>query len=212
MKFRSLVLIICLWCLAGTGLGQAEENVSPAKESAETQEAVSPPNGDTKPEQAKEKDSPYQKDAKQAEEAVTPAKNGETVSSAGEKAKSIVWLSYEEGLSRGKTEKKKIFLNFYADWCQYCKIMDMQTFRDSSVVKYLNENFISVRVNSDHNRKLAANYNVTGLPVSWFIAENGESIGSQPGFLPPDTLLPLLRYIHTDSYKKMDFMKFMEKM
>ncbi|MEZ4525846.1 MAG: thioredoxin family protein [Desulfobacterales bacterium] len=133
-------------------------------------------------------------------------------SSAPADAKGIVWRSYEEGLRQGKNEKKKIFLNFYADWCQYCKIMDMQTFRDRSVVNYLNENFVAVRVNSDQNRKLAADYKVTGLPVSWFVAENGESIGSQPGFLPPETLLPLLKYISTDSYKKMNFRQFMEKM
>ena len=160
MKFKSIVLITVLWCLAGTGLGQAEERVSPARENA----------------------------------------------------KGIEWLSYEEGLRRGKNEKKKIFLNFYADWCQYCKIMDTQTFRNSSVVSYLNENFVAVRVNSDQNRKIAADYNVTGLPVSWFVAENGENIGSQPGYLPPETLLPLLKYIYTDSYKKMNFMQFMEKM
>jgi len=197
MKFKSVVLIICLSYLAGTGLGQAEEGISPAKESANAQESVSP---------AKESANAQESVSPQKEEAKTRSQQGVS------QAKAIVWLSYEEGLARGKNEKKKIFLNFYADWCQYCKVMDTQTFRDSSVIKYLNENFIPVRVNSDHKPQIAAAYNVTGLPVSWFIAENGESIGSQPGFLAPDTLLPLLKYIYTDSYKKMNFMQFMEKM
>ncbi len=137
---------------------------------------------------------------------------------AGEKdspkeAKQLVrWHSFDKGMAMGKKEKKKIFLNFYADWCQYCKVMDKSTFADSSVVNYLNENFIAVRVNADRDRKVAADYQVKGLPVSWFITENGENIGSQPGYIPAETLLPLLKYIYTDSYKDMNFMQFMEKM
>ena len=43
-----------------------------------------------------------------------------------------------------------------------------------------------------------------------FLAEDGDSIGSQPGYIPPDVMLPLLKFIHTDSFKKMDFKKFQE--
>lgn len=31
-------------------------------------------------------------------------------------AESIHWQSYKNGLSKGKSENKKIFINFYADW------------------------------------------------------------------------------------------------
>ncbi len=119
-------------------------------------------------------------------------------------------MAYEEGVTVGKKDKKKIFLNFYADWCQYCKVMDQKTFKDASVVAYLNEHFIPVRVDSEKQKKLAREFNVQALPVSWFIAEDGENIGSQPGYVPPDMMLPLLKYIHTDSYKEMDFQKFMD--
>lgn len=125
-------------------------------------------------------------------------------------APGIKWFAYNEGLSRGKSEDKKVFLNFYADWCRYCKMMDQKTFRNKEVIAYLNENFVPVRVNSDKNRKVSREYNVTGLPVSWFISEQGENIGSQPGYIPPDLMLPLLKYIETDSYKTMNFEKFKE--
>jgi thioredoxin-related protein len=52
---------------------------------------------------------------------------------------------------------------------------------------------------------------VTGLPMSWFVGKDGENIGGQPGYIPPDMLLPLLKYIHTDSYKQMNFKTFMKK-
>lgn len=142
-----------------------------------------------------------------------PEKATETKSSPSKKAEiqsPVEWIAYEEGVARGKKDEKKIFLNFYADWCQYCKVMDQKTFKDASVVAYLNEHFIPVRVDSDKHKKLAREFKVQALPVSWFIAEDGENIGSQPGYVPPDMMLPLLKYIQTDSYKKMDFQKFMD--
>ncbi|OQX23548.1 MAG: hypothetical protein BWK80_25535 [Desulfobacteraceae bacterium IS3] len=138
----------------------------------------------------------------------TPPVSPETKLSSSDPKSVIKWHSYNDGMALGKEKKKKIFLNFYADWCGYCKQMDSKTFRDKSVISYMNENFIPVRVNADKEMKIAAEYEVRGLPVSWFIAESGESIGSQPGYIPPETLLPILKYIHTDSYKKMSFDKF----
>jgi thioredoxin-related protein len=147
-----------------------------------------------------------------AESAAGPAADSIETSEAADTDSPIDWMSYEKGVARGKENRKKIFLNFYADWCQYCKVMDQKTFTDESVVAYLNENFIPVRVDSDKEKKVARDYNVQALPVSWFIAEDGENIGSQPGYVPPDMMLPLLKYIHTDSYKEMDFQKFMDGM
>lgn len=124
----------------------------------------------------------------------------------------IQWQPYQKGIELGKSQSKKIFLNFYADWCRYCKQMDQQTFTDDSIINYLNEYFISIRVDSDKQQKLAMAYNVRGLPVSWFIAENGKEIGALPGYLPPDRLLAFLKFIHTDSYKKMNFSTFLKQM
>ena len=142
----------------------------------------------------------------------TSAETKPSESKAEEKKSPVEWIAYEEGVARGKKDEKKIFLNFYADWCQYCKVMDQKTFKDASVVAYLNEHFIPVRVDSDKRKKLAREFSVRSLPVSWFIAEDGENIGSQPGYVPPDMMLPLLKYIQTDSYKEMDFKKFMDEM
>lgn len=128
----------------------------------------------------------------------------------GGPASKVRWYDYEEGIRRGKQEGKKIFLNFYADWCHYCQVMEEKTFRDGAVAAYLNDHYIPIQVDSDRQQPIAKEYSVQGLPTSIFIAEDGANIGSQPGYIPPDLMLPLLKYIHTDSFKRMDFKKFQE--
>lgn len=126
-------------------------------------------------------------------------------------ADGIQWESYKNGISRGKAENKKIFLSFYADWCQYCKTMEKETFQNSAVIAYINRNFIPIQVNSDKDQETAAIYGVRGLPSTWFLSEKGERIGNRPGLISSNEMLPILKYIQSDSYQKMSFNAFMEK-
>lgn len=122
----------------------------------------------------------------------------------------INWHAYEEGLALAKQEGKKIFVHFYADWCAYCEKMENETLKNSAVIDYLNQNFIPVRVNSEKDRDLARNYYIRGLPSTWFVSETGEKISSLPGYISAEMLLNALKFIHTDSYKKMSFKDFIE--
>ena len=76
----------------------------------------------------------------------------------------VDWLGYDEGLSQSELSEKKVLINFYAEWCRYCKVMDRKTFKDPAVVSYLNKNFIPIRVNSDKEPKTAETFKVRGLP------------------------------------------------
>jgi thioredoxin-related protein len=42
---------------------------------------------------------------------------------------------------------KKIFINFYADWCVYCHQMDKIAFQNPDVAAILNNNYYAVRMN-----------------------------------------------------------------
>lgn len=123
---------------------------------------------------------------------------------------SIKWYTYEEGVAQGKNQGKKVLINFFADWCRYCKKMEKTTFKDSSVVHYLNEHFIPIRVDCDREKQTASLYNIRGLPATWFLTEEGRKLSQLPGYIPPEKLLRILKYIHTESYKKMTFAKFLQ--
>ncbi len=111
-------------------------------------------------------------------------------------AESINWRSYEEGMILSKIEKKKVFLHFYADWCGFCRKMANTTFKDLDLIKYLNENYMPIMVNTDREPETAGAYGVAGLPYTMFLTEMGEPIFSVPGYIPTDTLFSLLKEIN----------------
>ena len=125
-------------------------------------------------------------------------------------ANEIKWYSAEEGLLLGKKEGKKVFMNFYADWCNYCKQMEATTFKDYRVVGALNSKFIAVRVNTEKNKEIAQQYFVRGLPTSWFLTETGEKISNLPGYVEPEMLLKILSYIGEDKYQSISFKTYLE--
>lgn len=124
----------------------------------------------------------------------------------------IQWFSHDEGMALGKAEGKKAFINFYADWCQYCRAMDTKTFTDPAVVAFLNENFISIKVDVERQKHIAALYNISPLPDTWFVDANGDIIGNRPGYMTPEELLPMLQFIHSESYLKMSYAEFKESL
>ena len=122
--------------------------------------------------------------------------------------KEIQWQPYEAGMKMIKEQNKKGFLHFYTDWCTYCKIMNKQTFVDPKIIDYLNNNFVSIRVNADKQKDVAKKYGVSRFPSTWFIAEDSTSLSNQPGFIKPDMLLDMLKFLNTDSFKEMKFSEF----
>lgn len=123
----------------------------------------------------------------------------------------IQWLSYDEGRQRGAEENKKVFLVFNAEWCQYCVQMEKETFQNPAVIAYVNRNFVPISVNSDREKKIVDEYNVRGLPNTWFISEEGQRIGNRPGYIPVDEMLKILKFIGSDSYLSMTFKDFVKK-
>jgi thioredoxin-related protein len=125
----------------------------------------------------------------------------ESIASAGDVKKktapeNINWYAYKDGMTQGKKNGKKIFINFRADWCGWCRKMEKDTLKDPLVVSYLNKNFISIKVDTDKQKDLAEKYGVRGLPLNWFIEGNGEPIGSRPGYIDAEMLLSILKSLN----------------
>ncbi len=124
---------------------------------------------------------------------------------------------------KAEKENKHIVIDFYTDWCHWCKVMDEQTYKNSDVVKMAGESFIFAKINAESSEKLsyrgqeysyrqfAAALGVKGYPATVFLNDKGEFITKISGFVKPDQFLPLLRYFKGEYYTKMSFDDFMKK-
>jgi uncharacterized protein YyaL (SSP411 family) len=61
----------------------------------------------------------------------------------------VKWMSWKEMLVAQKTEKRKVIIDVYTDWCGWCKHMDKTTFKDVSVAASINKNLYAVKLDAE---------------------------------------------------------------
>ncbi len=100
------------------------------------------------------------------------------------------WIKddYERAFSLAKTENKPLIIDFWAEWCVYCKKLEKITFRDSKVVGRAGD-FVFLKVNYDNNRELASKFDVSGLPTVLFLEPGGREVSRETSYFGADTML-----------------------
>lgn len=143
--------------------------------------------------------------------------SGLTDPSKSEAKEGLKWLKYDEGLELAMKTEKPILVDFYTDWCRFCKKMDKETFSDNMIAEFLNENFVMVKVNAESKntvktdegtvseRQLARTFGVRGYPTYWFLKPSGEKINYSSGYAPPERFINILRYIGEGHYESKTF-------
>lgn len=152
-------------------------------------------------------------------------KKGDEALSSGETGESALpWHTYNEGTQLAKQEGKDIMLDFYASWCQWCRVMDREIFSDSEMAGRIRKGFVPVRINTDRLggtvrfkgedysvQQFSMMLGVRGLPTVVFLDKNENIITIIPGYIKKGMFSSIIEYIQLKCYeKKVDINNFIE--
>jgi thioredoxin-related protein len=145
----------------------------------------------------------------------------------------VQWMTFEEAVQKSKTEKRKIFIDVYTDWCGWCKVMDKKTFNDPAVAKILNEKFYPVKFNAEQKEDVVFNGNTfkfipsgasgvhqlaaallnnqLSYPTVVFLDEGFNMIQPLPGYREAPEFHKIVQFIGEDFYKTMKWQEWEAK-
>jgi thiol:disulfide interchange protein DsbD len=89
----------------------------------------------------------------------------------------VSWIPYRESrMERAFEDKKPVILDFYAEWCVPCRIMDSKVFTAPEVVQ-LSRQVVMMRVDLTKRRTdqdaVLKRWGVRGVPTVLFFNRNG---------------------------------------
>jgi thiol:disulfide interchange protein len=103
----------------------------------------------------------------------------------------ITWeKDWDAAFTRARTEGKPVLVNFYAEWCVWCKHLESVTFRDSKVAGVLAGRVVPLSVDIDRvDTDLLRQHRVEAPPTIVLLSGEGQELGRIPGYMPPTGFL-----------------------
>lgn len=141
----------------------------------------------------------------------------------------IQWLSLEEAIAAQKKAPKKILIDVYTNWCGPCRMMNNDTFKNDSVIAYVNKHFYAVKFNAEGNdtvefrgqtftnpdydtnkvngrngthqfAAIAAMQGRLSYPTIVYLDENLDILSPVPGYIKAPEIEPILRFFAENIY------------
>jgi thioredoxin-related protein len=117
----------------------------------------------------------------------------------------VTGLSWKQVLEKAKNERKYIFVDCYATWCEPCKRMDQEVYSRQDVADDFNGKFISVRVQLDTSKTdneatrafyadahyIGTHYDIRLYPTLLFFNSNGNILSKVSGGLDASGFIKL---------------------
>jgi thiol-disulfide isomerase/thioredoxin len=119
--------------------------------------------------------------------------------SAGAEDGRIQWFQdLRKATEAALKNNQPILIDFWADWCAPCKIMDAEVYSNPAVIAALGQKVIAVRLNFDLQQEMVRRYNAEALPYLVFTNSYGTELMHHRGFLEAEDLTAVLRALPAD--------------
>ncbi|RLA81247.1 MAG: hypothetical protein DRG78_09540 [Epsilonproteobacteria bacterium] len=133
-------------------------------------------------------------------------------------------IDIDKKVKQAQKEKKAIMFFFHIPRCPYCKSMIDENFHDKTILALIKENFILVDIYTANtknvvlkrfkgsSKKFAQHIGATAYPATLFMDSNGKVFYKAIGYRNIHEYINEIKYITTNSYKKMELDEFIIKM
>lgn len=105
--------------------------------------------------------------------------------------------TYDAGFEVAKAQGKPMLVYGWAIWCKFCEKLHKEVYPDPRVKPILENDFVLIAIDLDSNRADSQKFAIQYPPKLIFLDPNGEEIITIPGYVPAETLLPILEQIRT---------------
>jgi thioredoxin-like negative regulator of GroEL len=115
------------------------------------------------------------------------------------------YTTLDEATTAAKESGRPMLVDFWADWCAACKVMDREAYSEPAFAEAA-RGFVAVRLNYDKKTALARKYNVDALPTLLFTDSYGGELFRHTGYLDGRLLKELLHSLPSDvsEYNRLD--------
>jgi thioredoxin-related protein len=109
-------------------------------------------------------------------------------------AYAINWKSdFDAAMAEAKSSGKPLMVDFYTEWCTWCKKLEADTYTDNDVAELSNQ-FVCAKIDADKNRALVVKYMVRGYPTILFLNPDGQTSKIVSGYLPPQQFAGAMKF------------------
>ena len=142
-------------------------------------------------------------------------------------SKTLTWLTMTDALAKSKKANKKILVDFFTDWCGWCKRMDKTTYEDPRVIETLNRYFIPVKFNAEREEPVTykgVNYSMKaqgirsthefatfllsgkmGYPTTSFLGVDHDLLTNIPGYINAEEMVLILKFFGQNKHLAMSY-------
>lgn len=136
----------------------------------------------------------------------------------------VKWHSIDEA-ANAKIGTRIYLVDFYTDWCGYCKKMDRETFTDATVTQIINKYYYPVKFNAEsrsavtwfgttyppasgRHRSHGFARGIQGYPTSVLYLANGKALQAIPGFYSAKDYAIILWYFASGDYQRYPYERY----
>jgi len=127
---------------------------------------------------------------------------------ACEENENVAWAEYGDAVETARKTMRPLVIVFYKDKCRKCEMLEKKGFNRPDTACYVNEKFAASRLNGKNSPELARKYRVANYPTVWFLTPEAEEIDYFVGYVKPERLLLILRYVGEGVYKHKSFSEY----